>query len=218
MARTCAVIALAAALGAAASPATADLAEAQTLVDSAAAVFAEARSYTIEFTQENHWALADTVYIMDGTLTLDRPSRLSIRYGDGGRVAVDGESLRVYVPQTNQFFVTETGDSDLLIDPATLLREYAPDPARPFAEPRDERSTTVRLLPVGESVEPARIHVSFDREGGALRTIEAFSTSDDRTVYRIRSVNLDVSVSDGEFRLEAPPGVERITGSPFSAE
>lgn len=194
------------------------LSDARSLVERAASVFSEADTYRIEFTQENHWALADTVYVMQGTLTLSRPAHLSIRYEDGGRVTADGESLRVYVPQTDQFFITEARKADLLIDPAMLLSEYAPDPDRPFAEQAPARSTTVRLIPVGDSVEPVRLHVTFDRTTGDIRVIEAFSTSGDRTLYRIRTLSLGVPITAGEFRLEAPPGAERIAGSPFSAE
>ena len=202
-------------------PASPELAEAQALVDRVVDRYEGARSYRIEFTQESYWALADTSLFADGVLFLERPDRISVSYSDGGRIVVDGDSMRVFVAMTNQFFVTTIESADVMLDPAVLLREFHPDRLAPVADDADDRTAGTRTVSMRPSVsftEPARILATIDPRSHSIVNIVAFSTAGDRTAYRMHACHFDVPAPDGAFVLPKPEGAELITDSPFGAQ
>lgn len=192
-------------------------AEASAVVASALRRYESSRTYRIDFVQENYWALADTTSVVAGTLTYERPGRLSLAYADGSRIVVADDSMRVYAAPTAQFFAVEVDSSDVAIDPPRLLRAYAPDPARPFAagEPLQDGSRVVNLRPQASFGEPERVEVTIDPSTGTVTRIAALSSSGDRTTYSLRASRFGVDVSDDEFILRRPANTTLIKGSPF---
>jgi hypothetical protein len=130
-----------------ASTAYTTLDQAVRLVQEIVERYERARSCRLEFEQSNYWALADSTGRTNGVLLLERPSRVSVRYGDGGRIVVRGDTVRVYVPSTRQLFIAPMDSSDVVIDPARLLKSYRPDTDRPFLPPTPgvDSSNTRRL-------------------------------------------------------------------------
>ncbi|MBN2565516.1 MAG: outer membrane lipoprotein carrier protein LolA [Candidatus Eisenbacteria bacterium] len=179
-------------------------------------------SYKLTFQQETYWSLADTTFVSNGVLLLEQPSLLSIRYDDGSRVVADGESVWVYVAQTNQFLATNVDSSDVVMDPPRLLRQYAPDPsgtfptptpARPEGKMTDNWSTVaLSLKPRGGVGEPASLDVYVDQPGGLVRQIVARSRSGDLTRYTVLSTELGVTTKPSDFKLSRPSGAQRLTG------
>ncbi len=201
-------------------PASPELAEAQALVDRVVDRYEGARSYRIEFTQESYWALADTSHFAEGVLFLERPDRISVSYDDGGRIVVDGDTMRVFVAMTNQFFLTTIESADVMLDPAVLLREFHPDRLAPFADDDDRTAgtRTVSMRPSMSFTEPARLLATIDLRSHSIVNIVAFSTAGDRTAYRMHACHFDVPTPDGAFVLPKPEGAELITDSPFGAQ
>lgn len=191
------------------------LGTARALIECCLDRYESAASHRITFLQENYWALAETTYVTEGTLLLMRPSSLAIRYPDGGAVVSDGESLRVYVAATEQFFVAPVDSTDLLLDPARLLRAYEPDASTPVLQgggsPRG--TATVSMRPRDRRLEPARLDVTID-EDCDLTLIVAISSSGDRTRYRIIEADRDPRLPSDAFRLPRPAGAEMIRGLP----
>ncbi len=213
---TAAFLMVASSCAAQSTSASPELDEARSLVASVIERYERARSYEIEFTQENYWALADTSYTIDGVLLLERPNRLSVSYDDGGRIVVDDDSLQVYVPATNQFFASSIDSSDIMLDPARLLRQFAPDSGRPFERPEEAGNLrTLNLRPRKTFIEPARVQVTIDTTTRAVVLLVAHATSGDRTTYRMRTTRYDVPTPDSEFELEVPAGAEQMSGSTF---
>jgi outer membrane lipoprotein-sorting protein len=187
------------------------------LIASVASRYASTPSYEIDFTQESYWALADSLQVTTGTLSVVRPGRLAIRYADGGRIVAGGDTLRVYVPATNQFFVARLDSTDVLFDPLGLLSAYAPDDVDPFG-PGDAGAggrRVVTLRPRPPAVEPARVDVEIDGASGLLRSLTAYSSGGDRTRYALRETRLGADVPDSAFRLILPPGAEIVRGTPY---
>ncbi|MFH1502506.1 MAG: outer membrane lipoprotein carrier protein LolA [Candidatus Eisenbacteria bacterium] len=183
--------------------------EAAALAGSVADVYERSSSYRIEFTQESYWSLADSMQVTRGVLLARPPASVSIRYEDGGRIAANGESLWVYVPQTGQFFCSPMDADDVAVDPARLLRLYTPDAEEPFEDaPAGKRS--VRLRPLNPSAEPARLTVTVDMERLVVTEIVARSLSGDRTTYRMLDTTFSVTLDPAEFRPRRPPGSELI--------
>jgi outer membrane lipoprotein-sorting protein len=184
--------------------------------------YQSAHSYRLAFTQETYWSLADTSFLSNGELLLEQPSLLAIRYDDGSRIASDGESLWVYVAQTNQFLATDVDSSDVVIDPPRLLSQYVPDESGSFPEPTPARSEgdpgtgrdaiALSLRPARRDGEPASLDVYVDARSGLVRQIVARARSGDYTRYTIDRTELDVETSPSDFVLRRPPGAERLSG------
>lgn len=203
--------------GPAAGALSARTAEARELVSAALTLYESARTYRLDFVQENYWALADSTSVTGGTLVYERPGKMSLTYDDGSRIVVAGDSMHVYAAQTAQFFVVEVDSSDVAIDPPRLLRAYAPDPISPFAagEPLSNGSRVVNLRPQASFSEPARVEVTIDAASGTVTKIAAVSSSGDRTTYAIRASRFGVDVSADEFVLHRPTNAALVKGSPF---
>lgn len=185
-------------------------------------------SYRISFRQETYWALADTTIASEGVLLLERPSMLAIRYDDGSSIASNGDTLRVYVSQTNQFFVTAVDADDTVIDPPKVLRQYVPNPDGPFvgssvdvvdgpSSPGGEShgrtvEATLSLIPASGSGEPARLEVTVDPSRNLVLGMVAYTRTGDHTRYRISETLFGVATSPADFAITIPPGAERIGG------
>ncbi|MFH1690157.1 MAG: outer membrane lipoprotein carrier protein LolA [Candidatus Eisenbacteria bacterium] len=185
------------------------------------------RSYRISFSQESYWALADTTISSTGVLLLERPSMLSVRYGDGSTIASNGDTLRVYMSQTNQYFVTHVGPDDTVIDPPRVLRAFIPDPNGPFLGPTAvevdapagggepvERivKATLSLIPADGTGEPARLEVTVDPSRSIVTGMVAHTRSGDFTRYRISETQFGVDTTPADFVIDIPPEAERIGG------
>ena len=201
--------------GSGASPAR--RAEARAVITAALERYESARTYRLDFMQENYWALADSTTVVSGTLLYARPGRMSLEYADGSRIVVAGDSMRVYSAQTAQFFVVEIDSSDVAVDPPRLLRAYAPDPISPFAagEPLPDGSRVINLKPQESFSEPASVEVTIDPATGAVTRIAALSSSGDRTTYTVRASRFGVEVPDDKFVLRRPANATMVKGSPF---
>jgi len=186
------------------------------------------QSYRISFQQETYWALADTTITSEGVLLLERPSTLSIRYDDGSMIASNGDTLWVYVSQTNQFFVTAVDADDTVIDPPRVLRQYVPNPKGPFLGPcvgvpdgpssagGESRGKTVRatlsMIPASGTSEPARLDVTVDPSRNLVLEMTAHTRTGDHTRYRISETLFGVETSPSDFAITIPAGAERIGG------
>jgi len=193
------------------------LAEAERLVASTVSEYESADAYVIDFRQESYWALADSTQVTTGVLAVARPARASIRYEDGGRIVVRGESLWVYVPQTNQFFSTRLDSMDTFLDPIRLLSGFTLDAEAPFAPETvaDVRQRTVTLRPRPPALEPVRVDVRIDTESFLVRALTAFASSGDRTSYLMGETRLPASIPDSTFVPVRPAGAELIRGGPY---
>lgn len=186
------------------------------------------QSYRISFRQETYWALADTTIASEGVLLLERPSMLSIRYDDGSMITSNGDTLRVYVSQTNQFFVTAVDADDTVIDPPRVLRQYVPNPDGPFlgscvgvadgpSSPQGQSSgktvrATLSLVPAAGAAEPTRLDVTVDPSRNIVLGMVAHTRTGDQTRYHISETLFGVETSPADFAIIIPPGAERIGG------
>ncbi len=168
-------------------------------------------TYRMEFVQEAYWSLADSTQTSRGTLVVSNPYSISVRYADGGRIVVHAGSLRVYVPQTNQFFRGPVDSRDVVIDPPHLLRQYAPDPDTPLDE-RGDGTAVVLLRHRRNAQEPNRLAVEIDEQSGLVTEISARTSTGDRTTYRIVDTRFGQPVAPDEFTLTRPAGAELIEG------
>ncbi len=168
-------------------------------------------SYRIEFVQESYWALADTTVVSRGELLAKPPSLFAINYEDGGEVVANGESLWVYVPQTNQFFSSAVDTVDVALDPAGILRAYKPDRDHPFMDSA-EGERTVQLRPSGSIPEPSRLTISINEARSTVTKIAAYATSGDRTTYRMTATTFDVALPEDAFEARRPAGSQAVRG------
>lgn len=170
-------------------------------------------SYRITFSQEAYWALADTAISSEGVLLLERPAMLSVRYTDGSTVISDGDTLWVYMSQTNQYFSAGIGEDDTVIDPPRVLRQYVPDPSDPYGgslEPSSGGEATLRLVPAQGAAEPSRLEVTVDTARDLVTGMVARTRSGDRTRYVISETRFGVDTAPGDFVFTRPAGAERI--------
>ncbi len=189
------------------------------LVEQVVESYARAESYTIEFVQESYWALADTVTVSSARLVLVKPSSLSVSYDDGGRIVSDGESLRVYVPATEQFFASRIGSAGVVLDPAAILESYEPDPRIPLVERSGEEGVvTIALRPGERFAEPARIDININTTAWIVVGLTAYSTAGDRSSYVLKSTIFEAPVAADEFVLVRPEGAQLLTGSPYDID
>lgn len=191
---------------------------ARALVAAVVERYERARPYEFSFVQESYWALADTVKSTEGTLLVEDSGRIALTYGDGGRAVADTETLKVFVPQTMQFFVTSVDPADVAVDPARLLTAYEPDRTAPFATAaRTGDAVIVNMVPRDRFGEPSRLEVTVNADRNEVARIVAHSSAGDRTTYRITRTRFGVAVQESDFLLERPADTELIHGSPFGA-
>jgi outer membrane lipoprotein-sorting protein len=183
------------------------------------------RSYSIDFRQESYWALADTSMLSEGTLLLERPAKLSVRYDDGSTIVSNGDTLWVYMAQTNQYFTTDIGADDTVIDPPRVLRQYVPDPDAPYAGPDHIADSSgavptasavteaaLFLIPADSAGEPSRLQVTLDPSRSLVTGMTAHTRSGDYTRYEITDTRFGVDTRHSDFVFEVPPGAERVGG------
>ena len=207
-------------------PTEADMARAREIVAKIIERYESEDSYRISSTQESYWSLADTTIISAGVLILKRPSKLVLRYDDGSMIATSGDTLTVYMSQTNQYFVTLIGEDDTVIDPPRVLRSFVPDPGGPFSGPSaaepavsagGEMSTRIVqeilvLIPTDSAGEPARLEVTVDPSRSVVKGMVAHTRSGDHTRYRIQETSFGVETKPSDFVIDIPPEAERIGG------
>ena len=199
--------------------ATAESEMTETIIERVLESYAAAESYTIEFAQESYWALADTVSLSSARLVLVKPALLSVSYDDGGRIVSNGESLRVYVPATGQFFVSRIGSAGVVLDPAAILSNYKPDPHIPMITSSEAQNmVTIALHPKERFAEPTRIDVTIDTEAWIVIKLTAYSTAGDRSSYIFKSTTFEAPVAQSEFVLVRPEGAQLLTGSPYDID
>ena len=204
---------------------TRESAIASNLVERIAERYESENSYRITFHQQSYWALADTSMYSDGVLLLERPARLSVRYDDGSLVVSDGETLRVYLAQTNQYFTSDIGEGDTVIDPPRVLRQFVPDPHHPYAGPENIADAagriraasavtraTLFLVAADGAGEPARLEVVIDPSRSLVIGMTAHTRSGDFTRYDITNTQFGVQTTPGDFAFKTPPGAERVGG------
>jgi outer membrane lipoprotein-sorting protein len=170
-------------------------------------------SYRIDFIQESYWSLADTLFVTEGILLLERPLNMSIVYDDGSRIVSNGESLWVYTAKTGQHFATAVDSGDVVIDPPRLLRQYGVDPDGRFPSPKacqtsgpdPAPATGLSFRPTHGASEPATLDVLVDERNGTVAEIVAHSRSGDFTRYRIVGTRFDVSIDADAFDRIRPP-------------
>lgn len=197
--------------GASSTAAAGTTEEAEALVDRVASNYESSSSYRIDFVQDSFWALADSLQRTVGFLLAEPPSLIAIRYDDGGRIASNGESLWVFVPQTNQFFSAAVDSADVAIDPARLLRRYRPDASAPFADTAPGTRTVV-LRPAVAIAEPSKLTVTIDEDRAIVTALVAYSASGDRTTYRMLDTTFGVAIEPSEFAPNRPTGVDFVRG------
>lgn len=198
-------------------------ATAEGLIADVIARYESEQSYRISFTQESYWSLADTTISTTGVLILKRPSQLVLRYNDGSIIASSGDTLTVYMSQTNQYFVTPIGEDDTVIDPPRVLRSFVPDPVNPMPWPsvgvdngdgRGGRTveSTLALVPADGTGEPSKLEVKIDPSRSIVIGMVARTRSGDHTRYRITETSFGVETSPSDFVITIPPGAERLGG------
>ena len=202
----------------------AQMAGARELVAEVIERYESENSYRIDFTQESYWALADTTLSSSGVLLLERPTMLSVRYDDGSTITSNGDTLWVYMSETNQYFVTDIGEDDTVIDPPRVLRSYVPDPEGPFSDEIVGRISpgthtsheivqrTLLLIPADGSGEPSRLEVTVDPSKSIVTGMAAHTRSGDSTRYRITKTTFGVETAPSDFVFTVPPGAERMGG------
>ncbi len=213
---TCALL-LALTLSLAATSASADeptVAEIEREIEQAAAAYLEQSSYRLTFSQENYWALADSSFVTHAVLTARPPHTLSISYDDGGRIVASGGTLRVFIPQTNQFFVSLIDSTGLTVDPAAILKSYRLHPSEPLIS-SDDTHLCVHLVPENRYMDPSRVDVTIDRVRHLVVRLAAVASSGDRSTYVIERTELGAVIPDSEFQLAPPPGASIQSGSPY---
>jgi len=187
------------------------LEDAGSLAERTASLYERSSSYRIEFIQESYWALADSTIVSGGVLLAEPPTNISIEYEDGGRVVSTGDSIWVFVPQTNQFYSAAVDSADVSLDLAALLRRYSPDPSGPFGE-APPGSRTLRLKPDDGFVEPEQLAVTIDGNTGTVTLVCARSTSGDTMTYRMIATTFDAPLPEGTFSARRPSGAELVRG------
>jgi len=202
-----------------------DITVARNLIDRLVERYESENSYRIAFRQESYWALADTSMHSEGVLLLQRPSHLSVRYDDGSTIVSNGDTLWVYMTQTNQYFSTDIGADDTVIDPPRVLRSFVPDPNGPYAGPEDiadpdgsvptasaVTEAALFLIAADGAGEPARLEVALDPSRSLVTGMTAHTRSGDYTRYEISETRFGVATDPSDFVFEVPPGAERVGG------
>ncbi|WP_437587197.1 LolA family protein [Sorangium sp. So ce1000] len=181
-------------------------------------IFVGKKTYLARFKQEHTQKVSGAVKKQSGTLSVEKPNKLSFRYDPPiqNRIVSDGVSLKVYVAEDKQMFVTPVDRSEY---PGALsfLMGHGLRPSFTFTFNEKATFTGGPVL-VGRprALTPHYETVMFyidrallaKKDPGVIRRVLIVDAQGNRNRFDFENASQPASIDPAEFRFTAPPGTD----------
>ncbi|WP_437294353.1 LolA family protein [Sorangium sp. So ce426] len=206
--------------GTAAPPAVppAEVGSADAVAAEVDAIFVGKNTYSARFKQEHTQKVSGAVKKQSGTLSVQKPDRISFRYDppNQNRIVSDGVSLKVYVAEDRQMFVTPVQNSEY---PGALsfLMGHGLRPSFTFTF-NDKAKFEGGPVLVGKPRAPTP-HYDFvmfyidkallaKKDPGVVRRVLIVDAQGNRNRFDFENASQPASIDPAEFQFTAPPGTD----------
>ncbi|WP_437722051.1 LolA family protein [Sorangium sp. So ce861] len=182
------------------------------------AIFVGKKTYVARFKQEHTQKISGAVKKQSGALSVQKPDRISFRYDppSGNRIVSDGVSLKVYVAEDRQMFVTPVKNSEY---PGALsfLMGHGLRPSFTFTFNEKANFQGGPVL-VGKPRAPTPHYelVMFyidkallaKKDPGVVRRVLIVDAQGNRNRFDFEGASQPASIDPAEFQFTPPPGTD----------
>ncbi|XXX74387.1 outer membrane lipoprotein carrier protein LolA [Sorangium sp. So ce134] len=182
------------------------------------AIFVGKKTYVARFKQEHTQKISGAVKKQSGTLSVQKPDRISFRYDppSRNRIVSDGALLKVYVAEDRQMFVTPVKNSEY---PGALsfLMGHGLRPSFTFTF-NEKASFEGGPVLVGKPRAPTPHYelVMFyidkallaKRDPGVVRRVLIVDAQGNRNRFDFENASQPASINPAEFQFTPPPGTD----------
>ncbi|WP_437671934.1 LolA family protein [Sorangium sp. So ce131] len=182
------------------------------------AIFVGKKTYFARFKQEHTQKISGAVKKQSGTLAVEKPDRLSFRYDPPSlnRIVSDGATLKVYVAEDKQMFVTPVSRSEY---PGALsfLMGHGLRPSFTFTFNEKANFAGGPVL-VGKPRAPTphyeTVMFYIDRallakkDPGVVRRVLILDAQGNRNRFDFENASQPASIDPAEFQFSPPPGTD----------
>ncbi|WP_437543989.1 outer membrane lipoprotein carrier protein LolA [Sorangium sp. So ce367] len=182
------------------------------------AIFVGKKTYVARFKQEHTQKVSGAVKKQSGALSVQKPDRISFRYDppNQNRIVSDGVSLKVYVAEDRQMFVTPVQNSEY---PGALsfLMGHGLRPSFTFTFNEKAKFEGGPVL-VGKPRAPTPHYevVMFyidkallaKKDPGVVRRVLIVDAQGNRNRFDFENASQPASIDPAEFQFTAPPGTD----------
>ncbi|WP_437753392.1 LolA family protein [Sorangium sp. So ce1389] len=210
----------ASATGAGAQPAVppAEAGSAEAIAAEVDTIFVGKKTYFARFKQEHTQKISGAVKKQSGTISVEKPDKISFRYDppSQNRIVSDGVSLKVYVAEDRQMFVTPVQNSEY---PGALsfLMGHGLRPSFTFTFNEKAKFEGGPVL-VGKPRAPTPhydlVMFYIDRallakkDPGVVRRVLIVDAQGNRNRFDFENASQPASIEPAEFQFTAPPGTD----------
>ncbi|WP_061612619.1 LolA family protein, partial [Sorangium cellulosum] len=181
-------------------------------------IFVGKTTYLARFKQEHTQKISGAVKKQSGVVSVEKPNKISFRYDppNQNRIVSDGVSLKIYVAEDRQMFVTPVQSSEY---PGALsfLMGHGLRPSFTFTF-NEKASFEGGPVLVGKPRAPTP-HYEFvmfyidrallaKKDPGVIRRVLIVDAQGNRNRFDFEDASQPASIDPGEFRFTAPPGTD----------
>ncbi|WP_437731644.1 LolA family protein [Sorangium sp. So ce1335] len=181
-------------------------------------IFVGKKTYLARFKQEHTQKISGAVKKQSGTLSVEKPNKLSFRYDPPiqNRIVSDGVSLKVYVAEDRQMFVTPVQNSEYPGALSFLMGHgLRPSFTFTFNEKANFEGGPV-LVGKPRAPTPHYEYVMFyidrallaKKDPGVIRRVLIVDAQGNRNRFDFENASQPASIDPAEFRFTAPPGTD----------
>ncbi|MGK3986138.1 outer membrane lipoprotein carrier protein LolA [Sorangium sp. So ce136] len=181
-------------------------------------IFVGKKTYFARFKQEHTQKISGAVKKQSGTISVEKPDKISFRYDppSQNRIVSDGVSLKVYVAEDRQMFVTPVQNSEY---PGALsfLMGHGLRPSFTFTFNEKAKFEGGPVL-VGKPRTPTPHYdlVMFyidkallaKKDPGVVRRVLIVDAQGNRNRFDFENASQPASIEPAEFQFTAPPGTD----------
>ncbi|WP_437620072.1 LolA family protein [Sorangium sp. So ce1151] len=181
-------------------------------------IFVGKKTYFARFKQEHTQKISGAVKKQSGTISVEKPEKISFRYDppSQNRIVSDGVSLKVYVAEDRQMFVTPVQNSEY---PGALsfLMGHGLRPSFTFTFNEKAKFEGGPVL-VGKPRAPTPHYdlVMFyidkallaKKDPGVVRRVLIVDAQGNRNRFDFENASQPASIEPAEFQFTAPPGTD----------
>ncbi|MGK3959653.1 outer membrane lipoprotein carrier protein LolA [Sorangium sp. So ce118] len=181
-------------------------------------IFVGKKTYFARFKQEHTQKISGAVKKQSGTISVEKPDKISFRYDppSQNRIVSDGVSLKVYVAEDRQMFVTPVQNSEY---PGALsfLMGHGLRPSFTFTFNEKAKFEGGPVL-VGKPRAPTPHYdlVMFyidkallaKKDPGVVRRVLIVDAQGNRNRFDFENASQPASIEPAEFQFAAPPGTD----------
>ncbi|KYF84817.1 hypothetical protein BE11_03885, partial [Sorangium cellulosum] len=181
-------------------------------------IFVGKKTYLARFKQEHTQKISGAVKKQSGVVSVEKPNKISFRYDppNQNRIVSDGASLKIYVAEDRQMFVTPVQNSEY---PGALsfLMGHGLRPSFTFTFNEKANFEGGPVL-VGKPRAPTP-HYEFvmfyidrallaKKDPGVIRRVLIVDAQGNRNRFDFENASQPASIDPAEFRFTAPPGTD----------